>query len=242
MGIQVKTAMVLAAGRGERLRPITDRIPKPLVELGDRSLLDHAIDRLEAAGVTRVVVNVHYLADQIIARMQRRSSPEIVISNETEALETGGGIVNALPLLGPEPFFAINADSYWLDGTASALGRMAAAFDPETTDAMLLLQRTVTAVGYDREAGDFLMDPLGLPRRRKESEIAPYLFAGIQLLSPSLFANPPEGPFSLNRIYDAALDAGRLRAILHDGEWYHISTPDGLERVKAPLERRRTER
>jgi MurNAc alpha-1-phosphate uridylyltransferase len=242
MGIQVKTAMVLAAGRGERLRPITDRIPKPLVELGDRSLLDHAIDRLEAAGVTRVVVNVHYLADQIIARMQRRSSPEIVISNETEALETGGGIVNALPLLGPEPFFAINADSYWLDGTASALGRMAAAFDPETTDAMLLLQRTVTAVGYDREAGDFLMDPLGLPRRRKESEIAPYLFAGIQLLSPSLFANPPEGPFSLNRIYDAALDAGRLRAILHDGEWYHISTPDGLERVKAQLERRRTER
>jgi MurNAc alpha-1-phosphate uridylyltransferase len=105
-----------------------------------------------------------------------------------------------------------------------------------------LLQRTVTAVGYDREAGDFLMDPLGLPRRRKESEIAPYLFAGIQLLSPSLFANPPEGPFSLNRIYDAALDAGRLRAILHDGEWYHISTPDGLERVKAQLERRRTER
>jgi MurNAc alpha-1-phosphate uridylyltransferase len=242
MGIQVKTAMVLAAGRGERLRPITDRIPKPLVELGDRSLLDHAIDRLEAAGVTRVVVNVHYLADQIIARMQRRSSPEIVISNETEALETGGGIVNALPLLGPEPFFAINADSYWLDGTASALGRMAAAFDPETTDAMLLLQRTVTAVGYDREAGDFLMDPLGLPRRRKESEIAPYLFAGIQLLSPSLFANPPEGPFSLNRIYDAALDAGRLRAILHDGEWYQISPPDGLERVKAQLERRRTER
>ena len=241
MSIQVKTAMVLAAGRGERLRPITDRIPKPLVPLGGRTLIDHAIDRLETAGVERVVVNVHYLGDQIVAQLKQRSSPEIVISREPSLLETGGGVVNALPLLGSEPFFAVNADSYWLDGTVSALGRLAAAFDPETTDAVLLLQRTVSAVGYDHEEGDFMLDPLGVPARRGESEIAPYLFAGIQLLSPKLFVEPPPTPVSLNRIYDAALDAGRLRAVVHDGEWYHVSTPDGLALVEARLELRRTE-
>lgn len=241
MSIQVKTAMVLAAGRGERLRPITDRIPKPLVQLGGRSLLDHAIDRLETAGVTRVVVNVHYLAEQIIEQLGRRRHPEIAISHEPAALETGGGVAHALPLLGDQPFFAVNADSYWLDGTVSALGRLAAAFDPETTDAVLLLQRTVSAVGYDHEEGDFMLDPLGVPTRRAESEIAPYLFAGIQLLSPTLFRDAPAGPFSLNRIYDAALAAGRLRAVVHDGEWYHVSTPEGLALVEARLELRRTE-
>ncbi len=241
MSIQVKTAMVLAAGRGERLRPITDRIPKPLVQLGGRALLDHAIDRLETAGVERVVVNVHYLGEQIVEQLSHRTSPEIVISREPALLETGGAIVNALSLLGDQPFYAVNADSYWLDGTVSALGRLAAAFDPATTDAVLLLQRTVSAVGYDREDGDFMLDPLGVPTRRGESEIAPYLFAGIQLLSPKLFHNPPAGPFSLNRIYDAALEAGRLRAVVHDGEWYHVSTPEGLALVEARLELRRTE-
>jgi MurNAc alpha-1-phosphate uridylyltransferase len=241
MSIKVKTAMVLAAGRGERLRPLTDRIPKPLVPLGGRSLLDHAIDRLETAGVERVIVNVHYLGEQIVARLSHRHSPEIVIVREPSLLETGGAIVNALALLGDEPFYAVNADSYWLDGTVSALGRLAVAFDPATTDAVLLLQRTVSAVGYDREDGDFMLDPLGVPTRRAESEIAPYLFAGIQLLSPQLFRDPPAPPFSLNRIYDAALAAGRLRGVVHDGEWYHVSTPEGLALVEARLELRRTE-
>jgi MurNAc alpha-1-phosphate uridylyltransferase len=233
--------MVLAAGRGERLRPITDRLPKPLVPLGGRTLLDHAIDRLETAGVARVIVNVHYLGEQIVEQLRRRGSPEITIAREPALLETGGAIVNALPLLGDQPFFAVNADSYWLDGTVSALGRLAAAFDPAICDGLLLLQRTVSAVGYDREDGDFMLDPLGVPTRRGESEIAPYLFAGIQLLSPHLFRDPPAGPFSLNRIFDAALADGRLRALVHDGEWYHVSTPEGLALVEARLELRRTE-
>ena len=239
MSTQIKSAIVLAAGRGERLRPITDTMPKPLVQVAGKALLDHAIDRLEAAGVERVVVNVHYLGEQIEAHLSQRKTPEIVISREPELLETGGAIVHARKLLGDQPFFAINGDSYWLDGAVSALGRLASTLETTDTDAVLLLQRTVTAIGYDREVGDFMMDPLGIPRRRQESEVAPYLFSGIQLLSPSLFDRAPPGPFSLNRIYDAAIEAGRLRAVLHDGEWYHVSTPEGLELVRAQLERRR---
>ena len=241
MGTQIKSAIVLAAGRGERLRPITDTMPKPLVQIAGRALLDHAIDRLEAAGVERVVVNVHYLGDQIVAHLAHRKSPEILISREPELLETGGAIVHARKLLGDQPFFAINGDSFWLDGTVNTLGRLGDVLERAAADAVLLLQRTVTAVGYDREVGDFMMDPLGIPRRRQEFEVTPYLFSGIQLLSPSLFDRAPPGPFSLNRIYDAAIEAGRLRAVLHDGEWYHVSTPEGLDLVRAQLELRRAE-
>jgi MurNAc alpha-1-phosphate uridylyltransferase len=240
--IRPRTGMVLAAGRGQRLRPITDTLPKPLVRIAGRALLDHAIDRLEAAGVERVVVNVHYLGEIIAEHLAARSSPEIVIAREAEALETGGGVRHAMTLLGDEPFYVVNGDSLWLDGKVSALTRLANAWDPTATDAQLLLQRTATAVGYEDGLGDYMLDQLGRPRRRHDREVAPYLFAGVQLLSPALFRDVPEGVFSLNRIYDKAETAGRLRALVHDGAWYHVSTPSGLKLVEERLHSRRIER
>jgi MurNAc alpha-1-phosphate uridylyltransferase len=235
-----KTAMVLAAGLGTRLRPITDAIPKPLVELGGRTLLDHAIDRLALVGVERVIVNVHYKADQIEAALAGRTEPRIELSREDELLETGGGVARALPLLG-DAFFVVNSDVFWLDGRDHALARLAAAFDPEAMDAVLLFHRTATAVGYVGD-GDYFLDPLGTPRRRSEREVAPYLFAGVQLLHRRAFDGIAEPRFSLNRIYDRAEAAGRLRAILHDGEWYHVGTQDGLAMTRARLSSHRIER
>lgn len=235
-----KTAMILAAGLGTRLRPITDTIPKPLVELGGRSLLDHAIDRLALVGVERVVVNAHYRAEQIEAALAGRTHPRIELSREAELLETGGGVARALPFLG-EAFFVVNSDVFWLDGREHALARLAAAFDPETMDAVLLFHRTATAIGYEG-SGDYFLDPFGTPRRRGEREIAPYLFAGIQLLHRRVFDGIAEPRFSLNRIYDRAEAAGRLHAILHDGEWYHVGTQDGLAMTRVRLSSHRIER
>jgi MurNAc alpha-1-phosphate uridylyltransferase len=236
--IRPRTGMVLAAGRGERLRPITDTLPKPLVKIAGKTLLDHALDRLEMAGVERVVVNVHYLAEIIVEHLKARRTPEIVISRETVALETGGAVKHALPLLGDEPFFVVNGDSLWLDGKTDALTRLADAWDPAAFDAVLLLQRTASAVGYDEGLGDFALDQLGWPRRRRPSEVVPYLFAGVQLFTPALFREVPKGAFSLNVIYDRAVAAGRLRGIVHDGEWYHVSTPAGLKLVEDRLRSR----
>jgi MurNAc alpha-1-phosphate uridylyltransferase len=235
-----KTAMVLAAGLGTRLRPITDTIPKPLVALGGRALLDHAIDRLALVGVETVVVNAHYKADQIEAALAKRSHPRIELSREEELLETGGGVARALPLLG-ETFFVVNSDVFWLDGRDYALARLAAAFDPDRMDAVLLLHRTATAIGYEG-LGDYFLDPLGTPRRRGDREIAPYLFAGVQILHRRVFDGIAEKRFSLNRIYDRAEAAGRLHAILHDGEWYHVGTQDGLAMTRARLSSHRIER
>jgi MurNAc alpha-1-phosphate uridylyltransferase len=221
-----RTAMVLAAGLGTRLRPVTDTIPKPLIEINGRTLLDYAIDRLALVGVETVVVNVHYKAAMVAAQLARRDHPRIEISHETELLDTGGGVARALPLL-DDVFFVVNSDVFWLDGKDHALQRLAAAFDPERMDAILLLQRTATAVGYDG-SGDYLIDASGYPHRRGEHEVAPYLFAGIQLLHRRLFEGVFEQVFSLVRLFDRAEKAGRLRAIVHDGEWYHIGTPEGL--------------
>jgi N-acetyl-alpha-D-muramate 1-phosphate uridylyltransferase len=231
---------VLAAGLGTRLRPITDAIPKPLVELGGRTLLDHALDRLALVGIERVVVNTHYKAEQIEAALAGRSHPRIELSHEEELLETGGGVARALPHLG-DAFFVVNSDVFWLDGREYALARLAAAFDPASMDAVLLFHRTATAVGYEG-SGDYFLDPLGTPRRRGEREIAPFLFAGIQLLHRRAFDGIAESRFSLNQIYSRAEAAGRLHAILHDGEWYHIGTPDGLAMTRARLQSHRTER
>ncbi len=203
-----KSAMVLAAGLGTRMRPISDTVPKPLVEIGGRTLLDHAIDRLALVGVERVVVNVHYKAAMVTARLAARDHPHIEISTEDELLETGGGVAHALPLLG-ECFFVVNSDVLWLDGKDHALARLAAAFDPARMDAVLLLQRTVTAVGYEG-SGDYFLDPLGVPRRRGEREIAPYIFSGVQLLHRRLFDGIAERRFSLNLVYDRAERPGRL--------------------------------
>jgi len=240
--VRPTVGMVLAAGRGERLRPLTDTMPKPLVPVIGKPLLDHAIERLTAAGVARIVVNAHYLGDQIVGHLWGRTNPEIVISREETVLETGGGVTHALPLLGDQPFYAVNGDSLWLDGSVPALDRLAAAFDPARHDALLLLQRTVSAVGYEQNRGDFFLEADERPRRVGPGEIAPYLFAGVQILSPSLFADAPAGAFSLNRIYDKALAEGRLGAIVHDGEWYTVTDEAGLAEVRAQLDRRRIRR
>jgi MurNAc alpha-1-phosphate uridylyltransferase len=235
-----QSAMVLAAGLGTRLRPISDTVPKPLVEIGGRTLIDHAIDRLALVGVERVVVNVHYKAEMVAARLAARDHPRIKISREDELLETGGGVAQALPLLG-EWFFVVNGDVLWLDSKDHALARLAAAFDPAGMDAVLLLQRTVTAVGYEG-SGDYFLDPLGTPRRRGEREVAPFIFTGIQLLHRRLFDAIAERRFSLNLVYNRAESAGRLHAIVHDGEWYHIGTPEGLAATRARLNSHRIER
>jgi MurNAc alpha-1-phosphate uridylyltransferase len=235
-----KTAMVLAAGLGTRMRPLTDTLPKPLLEIEGRTLLDHAIDRLALVGVETVVVNTHYKADMVAAHLAGRQLPRIELSHEDELLETGGGVRRALPRLG-ELFFVVNSDVLWLDSKDYALKRLANAFNPARMDAVLLQQRTVTAIGYDG-SGDYFLDTLGTPRRRAEGEIAPYLFTGVQLLHRRAFDGAPGGRFSLNAIYDRAEAAGRLHAIVHDGEWFHVGTPEGLAATRARLAFHRTER
>ena len=227
-------AMVLAAGKGLRLRPITLSRPKPLVEVAGQAMLDAVLDRLAEARVAEAVVNAHHLGHMIEGHLQGRMSPRIHISREETLLETGGGVKKALPLLGARPFFVINGDIVWRDGKVPALQRLAEGWDDRTMDALLLLQSTASAVGYEGP-GDFVMDQLGRLRRRKEGEVVPFLFAGLQILSPGLFADTPEGPFSLNLLYDRALTAGRLYGLRHDGTWYHVGTPEDLERVEAAL-------
>ena len=219
--------MVLAAGLGLRMRPLTDQTPKPLIEVSGRSLLDRALDRLRDYGIAEVVVNSHHLGEQIERHMESRQDLVITLSPEEDLLETGGGVTKALAMLGTEPFFVINGDVLWLDGAQPALSRLAKAFDPERMDALLLLQPTSSAFGYEG-LGDFMMEPDGLLRRRGESEIAPFIFAGVQILSPSLFEGVAVEAFSLNRLYDRALEADRLWGLRHDGEWFHIGTPEGL--------------
>ena len=227
-------AMVLAAGKGLRLRPITLSRPKPLVEVAGQAMLDGVLDRLAEAGVAEAVVNTHHLGHMIEGHLMSRKAPRIRISREEALLETGGGVKKALPLLGSRPFYAINGDVIWRDGKTPALRRLAEAWDEAAMDVLLLLQPTASAIGYEGK-GDFGMDQLGRLRRRKEGEVAPFLFAGLQILRHSLFAETPDGPFSLNLLYDRALAAGRLRGLRHDGAWYHVGTPEDLARVEAAL-------
>lgn len=226
-------AMVLAAGLGTRMRPLTDDRPKPLLELDGRSLLHHALDRLRDAGIRNLVVNAHYYPDQVAAAVAAHPTGARVLREEV-LLETGGGVTTALPHLGADPFVVVNGDAFWLDGPTPALRRLSAAFDPSEMDALLLLVRT-SQVDGETGRGDFLLDPLGRARRPRERELAPYLFGGVQILSPALFADAPPGPFSLNRIYDRALGAGRLFGLVHDGAWFHLSTPRDLDRAETML-------
>jgi N-acetyl-alpha-D-muramate 1-phosphate uridylyltransferase len=235
-----QSAMVLAAGLGTRMRPITDRIPKPLVSLGGKALIDHALDRLADAGVPRAVVNAHYKREMIARHLEPRRRPAVAISLEDDLLDTGGGVLKALPLL-DEMFYVVNADIFWLDGKVPALQRLADAWDGERYDALQLLQRTATALGYEG-VGDFMVDPVGGVRRRHEREVAAHLFAGVQIAHRRLFAGEKPGKFSLNRLWDRALAAGRLAAIVHDGEWYHVGTPEALALAEARLAGHRTER
>lgn len=231
--ITVETGIVLSAGLGTRLRPITDAKPKALVTVQGRTLLDRALDHLESVGVKRAVVNTHHKAEMIEQHLAGRKTPAITISHEPLLLDTGGGIANALPHLG-EPFFAVNSDAVWLNGRVPALTRLAQVFDPERHDCAFLMQETVPAVGYEGR-GDFFLDQLGVPRRRRENEVVPFLFAGIQLLSHRLFAGEPVRPFSMNRLWDKAIAQGRIIAVVHDGTWYDVGTVAGLAATESRL-------
>ncbi len=223
-------AMVLAAGLGLRMRPLTLHLPKPLIPVAGRTMLDRVLDHLEAVGTCECVVNTHWLGAAIHRHLAGR--PHVAFSDEPDLLETGGGVLRALPLLGADPFFVCNADIVWTDGPSPALGRLAKAWDGSKMDALLLLQRTIGAFGYDGP-GDFFLDGAGRATRRRQGEVSPTLFAGVQILHPRLFAESAPGKFSLNRLYDAAEAAGRLYAIVHDGAWYHIGTPDALAAAEA---------
>ena len=227
--------MVLAAGLGERMRPITNTMPKPLVKVGGQAMIDHVLDRLAEAGVERAVVNVHYLADQIERHLAGRSKPQIVISDErAKLLDTGGGVVKALGEIGNEPFFHVNSDTIWIDSVKPNLTRLAEAFDPKLMDALLLLAPTASSIGYSGR-GDFTMSADGVLKRRAEREVAPYVYAGAAVLTPAMFAGAPAGPFSLTRLFDRAQEAGRLYGLRLEGVWMHVGTPDAIKLAEAAI-------
>jgi MurNAc alpha-1-phosphate uridylyltransferase len=228
MPVRPTKAMVLAAGLGVRMRPLTDNMPKPLVRVAGRALLDHVLDKLGDAGVSEAVVNVHYLPDQIIDHTANRRQPRIIISDErAEVLETGGGVVKALPLLGNAPFFLVNADTMWIDGVRPNLARMAEAFDPARMDILLLMAPTTSSIGYGGR-GDYGMLPDGALRKRREHQVVPFVYAGAAILSPSLFADAPAGKFSLTKLFDSANEQERLFGLRLDGVWMHVGTPDAV--------------
>lgn len=231
------TAVILSAGLGTRMRPLTLTTPKPLLTLEGRPILAHTLDRLAQAGVEKVVVNAHHLADQIEDFL--RDYPGVVMSREDALLDTGGAIagLRRKNLLPDRPFFIINGDAFWVDGPTSTLDRLADSFRPDSMDAMLLLARVAGAVAETGQ-GDFLWPRDGALTRRQERDVAPYLYAGVQIVSPALFADAPEPPFSMNLLWDRALAAGRLDAIVHDGLWFHLSTPEDLARADAVLDAR----
>jgi N-acetyl-alpha-D-muramate 1-phosphate uridylyltransferase len=228
------SAMVLAAGLGKRMRPLTDTLPKPLVPVAGRTLIDRVLDRLQDAHVGHVVVNLHYFRDVLEKHLLARPSPKVDLSPEDDLLETGGGVKLALPKLGEGAFFVINADVLWLDGATPALLRLARAWDDRTMDALMLVQPSVTAIGYDGH-GDYFCAPDGRLRRRRGNDIAPFIFAGVQILHPRLFKNAPEGKFSLNVLYDRAEEAERLWGLRHDGMWFHVGTVEGLAETESFL-------
>ena len=227
MSVTVRRAMLLAAGRGERLRPLTDRIPKPLIALAGRPLIDHVLERLREAGIRELVVNSHHLGEQIEAHVRGWRDVTVRLSRETTLLETGGGVRQALPLLEDEIFFVLNADSFWLDGPVPALHRLLRSFDPERMDVRLLLARTVAAHGY-AGSGDYFVHSDGRLAYRKPGEVAPFVFATASLMHVRALAGMPDGAFSLKRAWDAAEARGRLFGLVHDGPWFHVTTADDL--------------
>ena len=228
MAVHPTKAMVLAAGLGVRMRPLTDNIPKPLVRVAGQPLLDHVLDKLGNAGVTEAVVNVHYLPDQIIEHTKRRTRPRVLISDERDqVLGTGGGVVKALPLLGEAPFFHVNSDTMWIDGVRSNLARLAETFDPDGMDILLLMAPTTSSIGYGGR-GDYAMLPDGALRKRREHQVVPFVYAGAAIMSPSLFDDAPPGEFSLTKTFDRANEQERLFGLRLDGVWMHVGTPDAV--------------
>ena len=231
-----RTAMVLSAGLGKRMRPLTATRPKPLVEVAGRTLLDRALDRVEAAGVTTAVVNVHYFADQIEAAVAARTGRlRIAISDERAVLlETGGGVTQALPMIDADPFYVINSDNRWIDGSADTLRLLAQRWDAATMDALLLLVPLARATGYDGR-GDFHLDPGGVVTPRGEVRIAPFVYSGVQLIARRLFDGEPVEPFSMWRAWNKALANGRLFGSVHQGLWFHVGTPASVGETEGLL-------
>lgn len=220
--------MVLSAGLGTRMRPLTDNMPKPLVEVGGKPLIDHVLDRLAEAGAEQAVVNVHHFAEQIERHLAGRTKPQVVISDERGVLlGTGGAVVKALPLLGEAPFFHVNSDSIWVDGVKPNLARLAEGFDAATMDALLLLAPTTGSIGYAGR-GDFAFAADGRLRRRAERGVAPFVFAGAAILSPALFKDAPQGEFPLTDLFARAAEQGSLHGLRLEGLWMHVGTPDAI--------------
>ncbi|MEE2698462.1 MAG: nucleotidyltransferase family protein [Pseudomonadota bacterium] len=232
-----KKAMVLAAGLGSRMQPLTKTIPKPMITLGEKPLIDHVLDRLESAGIIEVVVNTHYLAKKLETHLEKRKTPKIQISREEKLLDTGGGVNNVLKHLKDGPFYVINSDAFWLDGPFDTIVRMAETWEDDKMDGLLLLHSTVEAYGYDG-IGDFLTNSNGCLNRPLEGHVSPWLFTGIQLLHPRLFKNAPNGAFSLNYLYDKSIETERLYGTIHDGEWFHVGSPKGIEDAENYLQQR----
>ena len=230
-------AMVFAAGLGTRMRPLTDRVPKPLVVVAGKPLIDHVLDRFAIVGIEKAIVNVHYLASQIEAHLAARKSPRIVISDEREKLlDQGGGIAKALPLLGPEPFFIANTDAFWIEGPGNNLGRLAASWEPERMDILLLVAAATASVGVD-SLGDFYMAPDGPLTRRPERKVAPFVYTGVGIVKPALFARETRDIFPLAPFFFEAAKIGRLFGQRLDGLWLHAGTPQAIEDVERRIVR-----
>lgn len=231
-------AMVMAAGLGKRMRPLSTTRPKPLVRVAGKPLIDYALDKLAEAGIARAVVNVHYMADQMVAYLKGRTAPTVAISDETDALlETGGGLVRAMPLIAAETFFCLNSDAIWLDGPRNAFAALSDAWDEDTMDALLLVVSHAQAFNYTGP-GDFHLDPLGRISRRQQRRVAPYIYTGIQIVSQRLLRDAPEGAFSTSVLWNRAMEQGRLFGLAHTGLWYEVGTPAMI----APTERALTEK
>lgn len=232
----IDTAMLMAAGLGKRMRPLTATRPKPLVKVAGQPLMDHALDRLEAGGIRKVVVNVHYLADTVEAHLRaRKGGAEFLISDErAKLLETGGGLVHAKPLLGDTPFVCANSDNLWIDGPQDTLALMQRHWDADRMDALLLLVPLARANCHNGP-GDFHMDANGRLTRRKSAHVAPFVFTGVQILSPSLLVDPPGDVFSTNIFWTRAIAAGRLYGVSHQGLWFDVGTPQAIPVVEAML-------
>ncbi len=223
----IDTAMILAAGHGTRMRPLTNDMPKPMVPVAGKPMIDHLLDRLATAGVRRATVNVHYLAEHLEHHLAKRSAPAIAISDERPLLlDSGGGVRKALPTLG-DTFFVLNADTVWIEGPRRNLERLIETWDPDRMDILVLVAATVTSIGWNNR-GDFAMDQAGRLRRPRPSEITPFAYAGVGIWKAQLFENTPD-VFSLNRLFDAGIAAGRLFGLRLDGTWMHVGTPQALD-------------
>jgi MurNAc alpha-1-phosphate uridylyltransferase len=231
------TVMVFAAGLGKRMRPVTEALPKPLVKIGGRTMIDHMLDRFAEIAVKRAIVNVHYLADQIEQHLAARTTPEIIISDEREKLlDQGGGIKKILPLLGGAPFFICNTDAIWLEGARSNLARLGERWDADIMDVLLLVAASATSIGVDW-AGDFLMDAEGRLTRRAEGEVAPFVYAGVGIVKPQLFADVKDDVFRLAPYFFSAAEQGRLFGQRLDGQWLHVGTPAAIEEAERAIAR-----